>query len=306
MTRVIYLDEPSYLPKSAIEALESIAEFEVFRDKPSLDQTIERLREADSAIVEWTALPSEVFVNPGKLRHVALVTTGYSKVDLSAARTAGVDISNTPEYSRQSVAEHAFGLILSAAKRIPEADTRVQSDPKAKYTDHEVGVQLYGKTLGILGLGSIGTWIAKIGQGFGMDVISYTRSQVRMPGVTQLPLDDVLAKADVIAISLPNSADVVGLLSSQKLGLMRHGSILINVSGNGCLDQSALARMLETGHIYGAGLDSGVSPELAGAPHLIRTGGTAWYTQSALDLNLEMVVETIRLGLQGEPRFVVN
>lgn len=306
MTRIVYLDEPSYLPKFASDGLKQLGEFEVFSDRPSTEEAASRMKGADSVIVEWTALPAEVFEDPGRLRHVVLVTTGYSKVDLMAARAAGVAVSNTPEYSRQSVAEHAFGLILSAAKRIREADARVRQNPSAKYTDHEVGVQLYGKTLGILGLGSIGTWIAKIGRGFGMEVVAYTRSMVRMPEVEQVSLNDLLALSDVVAVALPNSPDVAGLLSAEKLATMRQGAILVNVSGNGCLDQAAVAQLLSNGHLYGAGLDSSVSEELADAPHLIRTGGTAWYTQSALDRNLEMVVETVRLGLAGSPRFVVN
>lgn len=306
MTNIIYLDEPSYLPTFASAGLESLGKFKVFQDRPSTAEAIERLRNAHSAIVEWTALPTEVFEDPGQLRHIVLVTTGYSKVDLAAARAAGVDVSNTPEYSRQSVAEHAFGLILSAAKRISTADARVRTNPAAKYTDHQVGIQLYGKTLGILGLGSIGSWMAKIGQGFGMTVLAYSRSKVRMPEVRQIELDELLASSDVVAIALPNSPDVANLLSADRLQTMKRDSILVNVSGNGCLDQLELARLLKIGHIYGAGLDSKVSPELADAPHLIRTAGTAWYTQSALDLNLEMVVETVRTGLLGKPRFVVN
>jgi glycerate dehydrogenase len=306
MPKIIYLDEPSYLPAFAQRGLSDLGDFVVHNDRPTLEQTIGRLRDADSAIVEWTALPAEVFADPGRLRHVILVTTGYSKVDLEAARKAGVDISNTPDYSRQSVAEHAFGLILSAAKRIREADARVRDDPSAKYTDQSVGVQLYGKQLGILGLGSIGTWIAKIGLGFGMTVVAYNRSPIRMPDVEQQDLDSVVAQSDVIAIALPNSSEVSNILSADRLRATKNGVILVNVSGNGCLDQSELARLLESGHVFGAGLDSGVSEELASASHLIRTGGTAWYTQSALDNNLRMVVDTVESGLTGHPRFVVN
>ena len=306
MTKIVYIDKPSYLPEFASSALSGLGDFEVFDDLPSAEQVAERIKSADAAIVEWTALPAQVFADPGKLRHIVLVTTGYSKVDLEAARAAGVDVSNTPEYSRQSVAEHAFGLILACAKRIPEADARVRSNSGAKYTDHEVGIQLYGKTLGILGLGSIGSWIAKLGIGFGMDVVAYSRSQVGIPDVDQMSLDETLAKADVIAIALPNSQEVAGLLGAEQIAKMKDGAVLVNVSGNGCIDQAALADALRSGHIYGAGLDSKVSDELANAPHLIRTAGTAWYTQSALDRNLEMVVDTVRLGLDGKPRFVVN
>ena len=306
MTRIIYLDEPSYLPSWAKKDLEHLGDFEVFNDRPDVATTIERLRSCESAIVEWTALPAEVFSNPGDLKQVVLVTTGYSKVDLAAARTAGVAVSNTPEYSRQSVAEHAFGLVLSTAKRIGESDLRVRANPGAKYTDHSVGVQLYGKTLGVLGLGSIGSWIAKIGLGFGMNVVAYNRSKTCMPDVDQVDLDRLLAVSDVIVIALPNSAEVKGLLDRSALESAKPGVILVNVSGNGCLDQQALADLLVSGHIYGAGLDSKVGDELLEAPHLIRTHGTAWYTQSALDKNLEMVVETVRLGLDGDFRFVVN
>lgn len=306
MTRIVYLDEPSYLPKFAEDGLRELGEFEVFEDRPSTEQVIERLKDADVAIVEWTALPEEVFVNQTRLKHVVLVTTGYSKVDLEAARKAGVTVSNTPEYSRQSVAEHAIGLILQCAKRIREADQRVRSKPDARYVDHSIGVQLYGKTIGVLGLGSIGTWIAKIAQGFGMNVIAYNRSETRMPEVAQVGLDELLSSSDVVAVALPNSLEVAALLDRDKLSLMKEGSILVNISGNRCLDQVKVAEMLQSGHLYGAGLDSHISDELANAPNLIRTAGTAWYTQSALDRNLEMVVETVRKGLDGNAPYVVN
>lgn len=306
MTKIVYVDQPSYLPDHVRKQLQGLGELVVYDDKPSTDEIVARLDGADVAIVEWSALPAELFGQVETLKHVVLVTTGYSKVDQASARAAGVAVSNTPEYSRQSVAEHAVGLLLACAKRFRDADERIRENPNAKYTDHSVGIQLYGETLGVIGVGSIGSWVTKIGLGFGMQVLGYNRSKFSIPDVEQVDLPELLQRSRFIVIALPSSPDVAGLLSKDKLGLLPHGSVLVNISGNRCLDQGALAELLTSGQIYGAGLDSSIEPALADAPNLIRTAGTAWYTQRALDRNLEMVAETVRLGLQGAPRFVVN
>ena len=306
MKRVIYLDEPSYLPDASIRQLEAIGEFQVFRDRPSQDEARERLANADIAIVEWTDLPAEIFEGLPRLRHIVLVTTGYGFVDVAAANDHGITVSNTPYYSRESVAEHVFALFLALSKRIAEADTLARREPNANYTDHVVGRELAGRNLGILGFGSIGSYVAKLGVGLDMKVLTYTRSAIDDPRVSRVDLTELLQNSDYIASCLPIGESTAGMLDRSHLALLKPDAILVNIAGNSILDEVALGELLHEGRLFGAGLEHATAPELRSAPRTIITAGAAWYTTASMQRNIDMVVETVRTCVDESPRYTVK
>jgi glycerate dehydrogenase len=304
--RIVYLDEPSYLPDESIQKLESIGEFQVFHDRPDQDTARSRLADAEIAIVEWTDLPASIFEDSGRLKHVVLVTTGYGSVDVAAANAHGISVSNTPYYSRQSVAEHVFALFLALSKRIIEADKLSRENPHASYTDHVLGKELCRARLGILGYGSIGSYVAQIGRGFDMEVVAFTRRDIPDPKIARLDLDELLATSDYVAACLPVGPPTEGILNRERLASMKSDSILVNIAGNSILDEAALGDLLQSGHLFGAGLEHATAPELLAAPNTIITAGTAWYTAASIQRNIDMVIETVETCVAGSPRFTVS
>lgn len=306
MPKITYIDQPSYLPDWARKRLSEFATLEVFNDRPTAEVAAARLRDTDLAIVEWTTIGRDILREPGKLKYLVLVTTGYASVDVVAAREHGVIVCNTPQYSRQSVAEHTFAMFLSLAKRLIPADKLVRSG-SSDYTRHAIGVELCGKTLGIVGMGSIGSWVAKIGAGFGMNVLGFSRSTFDVNGVPQKRnLVEMLSSCDFVASCVSVNPTSRGLFSSEVLKAIKPGAIFVNIAGNAVLDEPALRKLLEDGTLYGAGFDDLDGSDLLSTPNTLLTPGTAWYTQASLDRNVDMFVETARACLAGAPRHIVS
>lgn len=302
---IIYLDKPSYLPQRAIERLKTLGRLKIYEDMPSAEEAVERLSNADIAIVEWTEITEEMFNNISNLKCIVLVTTGHEFVDGVAARRKGITLCNSPQYSTQSVAEHIFGLFLALSKRLINADALVRSG-KEEYTDHTIGVELFGKTLGVVGLGNIGSWVTKIGSGFGMKVVGYNRSPASLPNVETLPFNDLLQNSDFLALCVSVNPSTINLLNAEKLELLKPSAFIANIASNKILDQAKVAQMLNEGRLAGAGFDGAVSEELLNARNVILSPGTAWYTQSSLDRNVDMFVETVFSFAEGNPRYIVN
>ncbi len=303
--KIIYLDKPSYLPKSAIEKLQTLGEVVVYDDLPETNEAVKRLSSADVAIVEWTDLDRAAINKISRLKCIVLVTTGYEFVDGAAARERGITLCNTPLYSKQSVAEHIFAMFLGVSKQLCKANQLVLSG-KTSYTDHIIGTELYGKTLGIVGLGNIGSWVAKIGSGFGMRVIGCSNTRKNIANVEQKELDKVLAESDFVSLCLSVNSSTEGLLTRKKLALLKKSAILVNISSNSILDENSLAQMLKKHKLAGAGLDYAHNPKLFDLDNVLLSPGTAWYTQASLDRNVEMFVDTVFSFVQGSPRYIVN
>jgi len=302
---IIYLDRPSYLPHRAVERLRTLGDFTVYDDLPTSEEAVKRLSNADIAIVEWTEITAEMLSNIARLKCIVLVTTGYDFIDVHSARKHEITVSNTPFYSTQSVAEHIFGMYLAMSKRIVAADSLVRAG-KHEYTDHVIGVELNQKNLGIVGLGDIGSWVARIGNGFGMSVAAYTRTPKNLPNVQLLELDHLLASSDFVALCISVNQSTIGLLTESKLRLLKPTAFLANIANNGILDELYLAQMLNEGRLAGAAFDGAKNAALLSARNTLFSPGTAWYTQASLDRNVDMFVDSVFAFAKGTPQYVVN
>jgi glycerate dehydrogenase len=302
---IIYLDKPSYLPQDAVKQLKQLGTVTIYDDMPSSEEAVKRLSNADIAIVEWTDITSEMIAQLQRIKCIVLVTTGYEFVDINAAKQNNIVVCNTPDYSRYSVAEHVFGLFLALSKHLVDADRLVRQG-KDEYTDHVVGVELYDKTLGILGLGSIGSHVAQIGQGFGMKVIGHTRTPKNLPNVTEMPLEETLRSSDFLSLCLSVNPSTKNMLDETKLSWLKPSAFLVNISSNDVLDEKVLAKMLNSNQLAGAGFDHVTDENLLQARNAIFSPGSAWYTQGSLNRNVHMFVDTVFAFANGHPRFIVN
>ncbi|MEU6369095.1 NAD(P)-dependent oxidoreductase [Streptomyces sp. NPDC046931] len=306
--RIVYLDEPTYLPEWWRARFATLGEFEVFIDRPDPETALRRLCGADLAVVEWTRLAAGLLSRITRLRYLTLVTTSFDTVDLDAAARAGLTVAHCSTYSRQAVAEHVFASLLALIRRLPAADRAVRAGASHLYGPF-LGLELHGRTLGLLGTGRIATAVARIAAGFGMEVIGANRTGRAAPGITVLPLHEVLRRSDVLSLHVPLDGTTRGLLTAERLGTLKPSAVLVNTSRGALLDQAALTRMLTTGRLAGAALDDITTQDaelLRTLDNVILTPGTAWYTDTARSANLQEVYDNLTSYLAGHPRNVLT
>ncbi|MFF7184138.1 2-hydroxyacid dehydrogenase [Streptomyces sp. NPDC008222] len=306
--KIVYLDEPTYLPESWRARFATLGDFEVFTDRPGPETALHRLCKADLAVVEWTRLPADLLGRITRLRYLTVVSTSFDGVDLDAAARAGLTVAHCPTYSRQAVAEHVFASLLALIRRLLAADRATRAGAGHLYRPF-LGLELHGRTLGLVGTGRIATAAARIAAGFGMEVIGANRTGRAAPGITVLPLDEVLRRSDVLSLHVPLDATTRGLLSAERLGTLKPSAVLVNTCRGALLDQAALVRMLTTGRLAGAALDDMTSQDaelLRTLDNVILTPGTAWYTDTARSDNLQEVYDNLASYLAGRPRNVLT
>jgi glyoxylate reductase len=187
-----------------------------------------------------------VIARAPKLRVIANCAVGYDNIDVAAATAAGIAVTNTPDVLTEATAELAFALMLAAARRLPEGDQLVRSRQWPGWRlDQLLGVELRGKTLGVIGLGRIGKAMVRRAEAFGMKTLAGGRDNI----------DDVFAQADVVSLHCPLTPATHHLVNAQRLGLMKPTAILVNTARGGCVDETALIEALRAGQIFAAALD---------------------------------------------------
>ncbi len=196
-----------------------------------------------------------------KLTFVANVAVGVDNIDLAECAARNVTVTNTPSVLTEATADLAFGLMLAAARRIAEGDRLVRAGGwKGWSPTFMLGSAVHGATLGIIGMGRIGRAMARRARGFGMQVVYTQRTRMapemeRAMGARYAPVDHLFVMSDIISVHCPLTPETRHIVSADRLALMRLGSILVNTSRGGCVDEAALAAALARGPIRAAGLD---------------------------------------------------
>lgn len=274
-------------------------------DRPAL---LSAVAEADAILVRSaTKVDAEVIAAAPKLRVIARAGVGLDNVDIKTATNAGVMVVNAPTSNIISAAELTVGHILSLARHIPAAHSALAQGQwkRSKYT----GVELYEKTVGIIGLGRIGALITARLQAFGTKVIAYdpyvTSARAQQLGVQLVSLDELLAEADFITIHMPKTPETTGMISDDQLALMKPTAFIVNVARGGLIDEDALYRALSTHSIAGAGLDVFVSEPptdspLLGLENVVVTPHLGASTDEAQEKAGVSVAKSVRLALSGE------
>jgi D-3-phosphoglycerate dehydrogenase / 2-oxoglutarate reductase len=206
----------------------------------------------DVALDDHSYMPTALVAQCPQLKHIVFLGTGaasYMNVVELAAR--GVTVHTIKGYGDTAVAEHTIALMFAAARDIARMDREVRG---GRWTPQE-GVQLLGKTLGVIGLGGIGCEIARIAAGIGMQVIAYNRTPKSDAPWRQLDIDTLLARADVVSLNLVLNDETRGFLSRERIARMKPGALLVNTARGALVDEAALIEGLQTKHIRHAGLD---------------------------------------------------
>ncbi len=273
------------------------------------------LAEAQAALAGYDALlptlgdafPAAAFAGPLRCKLLANFGVGTNHIDVAAARAAGVAVTNTPGAVTEATADIAIMLLLMTARRASEGEAMLRAGRWTGWAPTQMlGAHVSGKTIGILGLGRIGTAVARRAHfGFGMRVL-YTARSPKVPGfaATALPLPDLLAEADFIVLCLPATAETRHLIGAAELARMKPSAHLVNVARGDVVDEAALIAALTTRQIAGAGLDVyerepfvpealRALPNVTLLPHL----GTA--TEEVRDAMGQMAVENLRAFRNG-------
>jgi len=238
--------------------LKSIAD--VVRKIPRSDEEmIELVRDANAIISGDSPLTSQILENAKSLKIIARVGVGYDNVDLDAATRRHIIVTNVPGALSASVAEHTILLMLAVARRLIVADKNVREGRWADYFQHAPSFELNGKTLGLLGLGAIGSAVAQRAKAFNMEVLVYDpyvdEDRVARIGYRRVELDRLLKESDVVSIHSPLTTETKKLIGERELNLMKKSAILINTARGMIVDESSLIEALKKGTIAGAGMD---------------------------------------------------
>ena len=234
------------------------------------------------------------------LKGVCLSTTSFGWVNLDYCKKHNLPVSNIPGYSRESVAEHALAMMLCAAKKIIISDRRTQ---EGKYK-MEMGTELKGKTLGIIGLGNIGSRVAELGKAIGMKVIAHNRSPKAFNGVEIKTLDEVLKEADVISLHTTHEDANKEMIGAKELAEVKSGVIIVNTVDRELVDEGAMAKAVESGKVgcYAYEAEDLKNTPLAGLENVIDIQGFGWYTKEALENLHQIWTDNIIALAKGSPQ----
>jgi glycerate dehydrogenase len=315
MEKIIITDgytlNPGDLSWAKLATLGTITIFE----RTSPEMVSERCAGATVIVTNKTPINANVMSAVHGLKVIAVTATGYNVVDIGAARARGIAVCNVPGYGTESVAQHTFALILELTNHVGKNSSSVSGgewphSPDWCYSKAPI-MELSGKTLGIVGYGSIGQKVATIATAFNMKVIYYNRSLKKGPGL-QVTLKEVFSESDFVSLHVPLQKDNEAFVNSDLLSLMKATAFLVNTSRGQLIHEGDLRFALKNRRIAGAALDV-LSKEpppadhpLIGLDNCIITPHNAWLSKEARGRIMEETFENVRAALAGHPRNVVG
>ncbi len=314
----ILVTPTSMQPGKSTKALEELMAFSkdlVFNatGKPlTEEELLPLLKDCDGYIAGLDFITEKVLKSCDHLKAISRYGAGYDRVDINAAKALSIPVTNTPGVNAEAVGELAFGLILSVARKIPYLDTSTREGGWVRST----GMELKGKTIGILGLGAIGKVVARCAKGFDMTVIAYDPyinvAYCKSNAIKVSTFDEVLEQADVISLHLPLIDTTQHLINASAFAKMKPTSILVNTSRGGIIDEDAAYDALKNGRLGGLALDAfEIEPPtdspLFSLPNVVTTPHTGAHTEEAVVNMATMSVKNLIDVLSGNDcPYIVN
>ena len=299
------------------ESLGQLGDLTVY-DRTAPEKVIERAKDAEVVLTNKVVLSEATIRQLPKLKYIGVLATGYNVVDTKAARQCGVVVTNIPAYSTESVAQMTFAHILNIMNRVEHyaqqnRDGRWSSNPDFCYWDTPLP-ELAGKTIGIVGLGSIGKRVACIANAFGMKVFAYTsKNATDLPeGIQKTTLDGLFGVSDILTLHCPLTDATHEMINKESLGKMKPGAILINTGRGPLVNEQDVAEALHSGQLraYGADVMCQEPPQadhpLLAEPNAFITPHVAWATYEARVRLMDIAVANVKAFIDGAPVNVVN
>ena len=268
--------------------------------------------DTDIILCNKTVIDKEVFDSAPKLKYIGLFATGYNNIDTQYAAKKGITVCNAGGYSTNAVAQQVMGYILMHYTKIPKYDAFVKSGGWKKSEVFSPLVfsteEVFGKTLGIVGYGSIGKAVERAAMGLGINVLVYTRT-IRENGETKfVDFDTLLSQSDIISLHCPLNEQSADMMNKEAFNKCKDGAFFINTSRGGTVDEDALFDALYTGKLSGAAVDvlrsepQTEKSQLEKAPNIIITPHTAWAPLATRKRLLGIVEDNIKAFLAGKPQ----
>lgn len=314
VSRAIFPDQLAHLEKA----------FEVRSNQADQVFTPAELQKELSSVVGALVTGSEridasALLNAKDLKIAANISVGYNNFDVPAMSSARVMATNTPDVLTDTTADFGFALLMATARRITESEHWIRNGQWDKWSivHNPLGMDLHHSTIGIIGMGRIGQGIAKRSLGFGMKVIYHNRSRLspedeKACGATYVSKEDLLRTADHVVLVLPYTAQNHHTIGAPEIALMKPTATLINIARGGIVDDGALAKALQAGKIFAAGLDvfegePQVHPELLKCSNIVLAPHIASATEKTRRAMVDLAVENLRAALDGEkPPSLIN
>jgi len=314
----VYITRP--VPSAAVERIAARYDVKMRPEDAPLDpaQLAESCREVEGLVATGARVVEEVIAQAPRLRVVANVGVGYDNIDVAACTRRGIPVTNTPDVLTETTADLAFVLLMAAPRRLVECDRYVR-EGKWQYSKWEMlwGTDIYGKTLGVYGLGRIGKAVAGRARGFSMrvlyhDVVRPAPALEQELGVQFVGRETLLREADYLTLHVPLTPETHHLIGARELALLKPTAFLINAARGKCVDEAALVEALESKRLAGAGLDvfenePHVHPALLNMPNVVlapHVGSATAQTRLAMAM---LAAENLLAALDGRrPPNLVN
>jgi D-3-phosphoglycerate dehydrogenase len=311
----IVVSDPVFLPEEYKKRLEVLGNLTIFENMPSsIDEFISRVETADIIIVGRYGFSEKLFIAARNLKMISVWQTGYDHIDIKTATKKGVVVSNVPEYAYDSVAEMVFALILNLERKVHLADVGLRNG-NFDWRNY-IGNQLMGKTIGVVGIGSIGTRVIQIAHGFNMNVIAYAHhpndKAANNLGVTFVDLETLLKESDIISLHVPLTPSTERMIGTRELTRMKKSAILINTARGKVIDEDALITALREKQIGGAGLDVfereplPLNSPLLEFENVALTPHVAFLSYESLEECTRVCIQNVEKFIEGKPQNVVN
>ena len=288
-------------------------------DRTPKELVISRIGDAKIVFTNKTVIDETVLDACKKIKWIGVFGTGYNVVDAEGCKKRGILLANVPDYSTKAVAQHAFALLLEIACRVGEHSEAVSKGEWIKSADfcfcNNRLIELYEKTLGIIGFGNTGKAVAEIAKAIGMKVIVYTRHpdfSCETENLKFVSFDELIANADVISLHCPLTNETRAMIDKACIDKMKNGVILINTARGPILNEADVREALESGKIYALGADvvsvEPMTPDnpLLNAKNAIITPHIAWAPKETRERLMRVCVENLKSFLDGNPQNIVN
>lgn len=306
MKKAVFADIVGFEPLQE-DPLADIAQAEYYYDSPPSEAFLDRCRDAEVVVWGWVNITNEMLDELKRLEMVVYMGIGpESQLDMKNARSKGITICNTPNYGDLAVAEHGIALMFALARHVVQADNSMRRSEWGSYE----GTEIRGATMGIVGLGGLGSELATIGNALGMNVLCYTKrpseERAKEHNVIFVSLDELMSSSGYIQCAPVLNDETRGIIGAHELGLMKKDAYLINVSRGPVVDQEALLEVLRDGRIAGFATDvyanePVISDPLAELDNTVLTPHVAYDTPGAKHNMLQIAINGVRAYLEGTP-----
>lgn len=284
-------------------------------DYTKYDEIAERVKDSEIILCNKCIMNKETLKNAGNVKYIGLFATGYNNVDIEYTNERNITVCNAGSYSTNAVAQHVFALILEHYNKVGEYNKFVKDGGwihSEKFSPFKPMKEMDGRTLGIVGYGSIGKKVAKIAQAFDMKVLAYNRSPKKDESVRFVEMDELLEKSDIVSIHCPLNSDSEKMCNKEFFEKMKDGALFINTSRGGVVDEQALIDAVKSKKVSGAGLDVvAVEPmekheEILDIDNIIITPHSAWAPVETRTRLVEIVKNNIKKWVAGAPVNVIK